>query len=188
MYQVSSEQHRSIISAILRSPVRPPKSMHGVDWRRFLQTYFANVDAKDLADHEPKDLAGAALSHLMFAKQRGRAALVRVFNPTLREDGFVSPHTIIDVVNDDMPFLVDSVSLALTERAVTLHFLAHPIFSVTRDRSGKLTGAGPRSTAQIAGQRLESFQHVEVDRIVDPAALKALAAQIERSMHDVRLA
>jgi glutamate dehydrogenase len=188
MYQVSTEQHRAVISAILRSPVRPPKSMRGLDWRRFLQTYFANVDAKDLAERDPKDLAGAALSHLMFAMQRRRTALVRVFNPTLREDGFVSPHTLIDVVNDDMPFLVDSVSLALTERAVTLHFLAHPVFSVTRDRSGKLAGAGPRSTAQNAGQRLESFQHVEVDRIVDPAALKALAAQIERSMRDVRVA
>jgi glutamate dehydrogenase len=188
MYQVSTEQHRDIISAILRSPVRPPKSMRGLDWRRFLQTYFANVEAKDLAERDPKDLAGAALSHLMFAMQRRRTALVRVFNPTLREHGFVSPHTIIDVVNDDMPFLVDSVNLALTERSVTLHFLAHPIFSVARDRSGTLIAAGPRSTAQNAAQRLESFQHVEVDRIVDPAALKALAAQIERSMHDVRMA
>src|ERR1700678_1923192 len=189
MYQVSSEQHRSIISAILRSPVRPPKSMHGVDWRRFLQTYFANVDTKDLGDRDPKDLAGAALSHLLFAKQRGRAALVRVFNPTLREHGFVSPHTIIDVVNDDMPFLVDSISLALTERALTLHFLAHPIFEVTRDRAGNLSALQER-TEPVEGtkQRLESFQHVEVDRIVDPAVLKSLAAQIERSMRDVRVA
>src|ERR1700733_4992831 len=189
MYQVSSEQHRSIISAILRSPVRPPKSMHGVDWRRFLQTYFANVDTKDLGDRDPKDLAGAALSHLLFAKQRGRAALVRVFNPTLREHGFVSPYTIIDVVNDDMPFLVDSISLALTERALTLHFLAHPIFAVTRDRAGNLSTLQKR-TEPFDGtqQRLESFQHVEVDRIVDPAALKSLAAQIERSLRDVRVA
>src|ERR1700735_1523636 len=189
MYQVSSEQHRSIISAILRSPVRPPKSMRGLDWRRFLQTYFAHVDAKDLADRDPRDLAGAALSHLLFAKQRGRAALVRVFNPTFREHGFVSPHTIIDVVNDDMPFLVDSISLALTERALTLHFLAHPIFEVTRDRAGNLS-AVQRRTEPLDGtkQRLESFQHLEVDRIVDPALLKSLAAQIERSMRDVRVA
>src|SRR3984885_9870501 len=189
MYQVSSEQHRSIISAILRSPVRPPKSMHGVDWRRFLQTYFANVDTKDLGDRDPKDLAGAALSHLLFAKRRRRTALVRVFNPTLREHGFVSPHTIIDVVNDDMPFLVDSISLALTERALTLHFLAHPIFAVTRDRAGDLSTLQERTEPlEATKQRLESFQHVEVDRIVDPAALKSLAAQIERSMRDVRVA
>ncbi|HEX3912885.1 MAG TPA: NAD-glutamate dehydrogenase [Steroidobacteraceae bacterium] len=189
MYQVSSEQHRDIVAAIMRSPVRPPKSMRDFDWRRFLQGYFANVDTKDLAEHEPKELAGAALSHLMFAMQRGRTALVRVFNPTLREHGFVSAHTIIDVVNDDMPFLVDSISLALTERALTLHFLAHPVFAATRDRAGMLHGLQRRGGgAKQPKQRLESFQHVEVDRIVDPAALKSLAAQIERSMRDVRVA
>ncbi len=188
MYQVLSEQHRSIVSAILRSPVRPPKFMRGPAWRRFLQTYIANVDSRDLAERDPKDLAGAALSHLMFAMRRRRTALVRVFNPTLREHGFVSPHTIIDVVNDDMPFLVDSVSLALTERSLTLHFLAHPIFSATRDVSGTLTGLQARAEAKTGKQRLESFQHVEVDRIVDPKALSALAAQIERSMRDVRVA
>jgi glutamate dehydrogenase len=188
MYQVSSEQHRSIVAAILRSPARPPKSMRALDWRHYLQAYFANVETKDLADHEPKDLAGAALSHLMFAVQRGRTALVRVFNPTLKEHGYVSPHTIIEVVNDDMPFLVDSVSLALSERSLTLHFLAHPIFAVTRDSSGTLLDLQRRDAAKPAKQRLESFQHVEVDRIVDPDILKSLAAQIERSMRDVRLA
>ncbi len=188
MYQVLSEQHRDIVSAILPSPVRPPKFMRALDWRRFLEAYFANVDSNDLAERDPKELAGAALSHLTFAMRRRRTALVRVFNPTLREHGFVSPHTIIDVVNDDMPFLVDSVGLALTERSLTLHFLAHPIFAATRDRSGTLGALQKRGESQTAKQRLESFQHVEVDRIVDPAALKALAAQIERSMRDVRVA
>jgi glutamate dehydrogenase len=188
MYQVSTEQHRAIVSAILRSPIRPPKSMRGLDWRRYLQTYFANVDSKDLADRDPKDLARAALSHLMLATQRRRTALVRVFNPTLREHGFVSPHTIIDVVNDDMPFLVDSISLTLSERSLTLHFLAHPIFAVTRDRAGALRALDKRDETKNAKQHLESFQHVEIDRIVDPKALKALAEQIERSMRDVRVA
>src|SRR5450755_3985121 len=188
MYQVASEQHRKTIAAVMRARVRPPKSMRGLDWRRFLQIYFANVDGEDLQHRDAEELAHAALSHLLFAKQRRRTALVRVFNPTLREHGFVSPHTIIDVVNDDMPFLVDSISLALTERALTLHFLAHPIFAVTRDRAGKLSALERRGATKNTKQRLESFQHVEVDRIVDPAALKALAAQIERSMRDVRVA
>jgi glutamate dehydrogenase len=187
MYQVTSEQHRSIVSAIMRSPIRPPKFMR--EWKRFLQWYFANVDAKDLADRDPQEFAGAALSHLQFAMRRRRTALVRVFNPTLREHGFVSPHTIIDVVNDDMPFLVDSVSLALTEQGLTMHFLAHPIFAVTRDAGGTLLTIEKRGAqTQATKQRLESFQHVEVDRIVDPAALKSLAAKIERSLRDVRVA
>src|ERR1700733_13126599 len=162
MYQVSGDRHRDIVTSILRSPVRPPKSMRGLDWRRFLKAYFANVETKDLADHDPKDLANAALSHLVFAARRGRSALVRVYNPTLREHGFVSPHTIIDVVNDDMPFLVDFISLALTERSLTLHFLTHPIFAVERDRAGNLKDAQKRSDSpKAAKQRLESFQHLE---------------------------
>ncbi len=189
MYQVDSEQHRSLVAAIARCAIRRPGVKRSLDWRRFVRAYFANVEAKDLADRDPQELAGAALSHLEFAMRRRRTALVRVFNPTLREHGFISPHTIIDVVNDDMPFLVDSISLALSERGLTLHFLAHPILAVTRDGTGVLQSVQGRSAAATTGQqRLESFQHVEVDRIVDPAALKSLAAQIERSLRDVRVA
>src|SRR6202158_6267909 len=194
MYQVSSEQHRKIVAAIVRSAIRPPKSMRNLDWPRFLRAYYANVGAEDLAAREPKELDGTALSHLMFARQRRRSALVRVFNANFREHGYTSPHTIIEMVNDDMPFLVDSISLALTQRGLTLHFLTHPIFAVARDRAGTLLSLQERGEASADGQpgarkpRLESFQHGEVDRIVDPDPLHSLAAQIERSMRDVRVA
>jgi glutamate dehydrogenase len=195
MYQASSEQHRRIVAAVVRSAVKPPKSMRNLDWRRFLQAYYAGVDAQDLASREPKELAASALSHLMFASRRRRTARVRVFNPTLREHGYTSPHTVIEMVNDDMPFLVDSINLALTQRALTLHFLTHPIFAVSRDGSGTLLsvrerGEAAEDGAQPSGRkpRLESFQHIEVDRIVDPAALNSLASQIARSMSDVRVA
>jgi glutamate dehydrogenase len=195
MYQATSDQHRKIVAAIVRSAIRPPKALRSVDWPGFLLAYYANVDAEELAGREPAELAATALSHLSFARQRGRSALVRVFNPSMREHGFSSPHTVIEMVNDDMPFLVDSINLALTQRALTLHFLTHPIFVVTRDGSGNLLALRERSEAsRKRGQpvdkrlRLESFQHIEVDRIVDPASLHSLAAQIERSMRDVRVA
>jgi glutamate dehydrogenase len=195
MYQASSEQHRKIVSAVVQSAIRPPKSLRNLDWPRFLKAYYANVDAEDLAAREPAELAGTALSHLMFARRRRRSALVRVFNPTLREHGFTSPHTVIEMVNDDMPFLVDSIGLALTQRALTLHLLTHPVFAVARDRSGTLLSLRERGESSkdkrqpaVKKLRLESFQHMEVDRIVDPAALRSLAAQIERSMRDVRVA
>jgi glutamate dehydrogenase len=188
MYQVSSIQHRKLVAAVARTAARPPKSMRDFDWRLFLQTYYAHVEDTDLAERDPAELAAVALSHLLFGLRRRRTALVRVFNPTLREHGYVSPHTVIEVVNDDMPFLVDSVSLALTERSLTLHFITHPVLAVARDAAGLLRTIAKRSDDPQHKQRLESFQHLEVDRIVDPAALKSLAAQIERSMRDVRIA
>jgi glutamate dehydrogenase len=189
MYQVSSNQHRKLVSTVARSAVRPPKSMRNFDWRLYLQGYYAHVDDMDLVERDPAELAAIALSQLMFGLRRRRTALVRVFNPTVREHGYVSPHTVIEVVNDDMPFLVDSVSLALTERSLTLHFIAHPILAVQRDAAGLLRQIVKSSGApREKGLRRESFQHLEIDRIVDPAALQSLAAQIERSLRDVRVA
>jgi glutamate dehydrogenase len=193
MRQVSPEKHRRAVAGILTAASRLPKSLRGPlrggYARPFLRAYFAKVDAEDLAGRPPSELAVMAFSQLNLARRRRGRALVRVFNPSLREDGYTSPHTVIEMVNDDMPFLVDSIGLALTQRSLTLHFLAHPIFAVTRDAAGDLQSIEERSHGDGgAKQRLESFQHIEVDRIVDPATLHSLQAEIENSMQDVRVA
>jgi glutamate dehydrogenase len=188
MHQASTEQYRRIVAAVVAAAGRLPKSRRGPDYKRFLEAYYGNVDAEDMAARDPADLAGAALSHLQFAHTRRGRALVRVFNPSLREHGYTSPHTVIELVNDDMPFLVDSIGLALTRRSVTMHFLVHPIFAVSRDTTGSLRSIGERTAAAEAHRRLESFQHAEVDRIVDPVLLESLREDIERSMRDVRVA
>jgi glutamate dehydrogenase len=187
MYQASTEQYRKTVAAVV-SAARHRKSGPGWDTKRFLEAYYANVDANDMATRAPAMLAGAALSHLKFAQRRRGRALVRVFNPTLKEHGYTSPHTVVEMVNDDMPFLVDSIGLAVSQRALTIHFLAHPIFSVARDAAGVLRSIEERSPESGRQRRLESFQHVEIDRIVDPALLGSLCADIERGMRDVRVA
>ncbi|MEA3150203.1 MAG: glutamate dehydrogenase, partial [Gammaproteobacteria bacterium] len=197
MQQAFPEQHRKIVAAVTAAArrllkirrVAKRKVLHGAGLQSYLRAYYANVEALDLTGREPDELASIALSHLEFARQRRGRALVRVFNPTLEEHGYRSAHTVVEMVNDDMPFLVDSIGLALTQRALTLHFLAHPIFAVTRDAAGILQVLQERSQgSDDRQQRLESFQHIEVDRIVDPAILRSLQLQIERSMRDVRVA
>ncbi len=189
MHQASTEQYRRMAAAVVAAAARLPKSRRSGDHEHFLAAYYRNVDVEDMAARDPAALAGAALSHLAFAHRRRGRALVRVFNPTEREHGYTSPHTVIDLVNDDMPFLVDSIGLALTRRSLTLHFLAHPIFAVSRDAHGTLRSAEDRGTAAAdRHRRLESFQHAEIDRIVDPALLESLKEDVERSMRDVRVA
>jgi NAD-specific glutamate dehydrogenase len=188
MNQTGTEQYRKIVAAVVAAAARLPKSQRGADHKRFLEAYYSNVDVEDIAARDPAALAGAALSHLKFAHRRRGRALVRVFNPTLRECGYSSPHTVIEMVNDDMPFLVDSIGLALAHRSLTMHFLAHPIFAVARDGAGVLRSIEQRAASAERRQRLESFQHVEIDRVVDPTVLLSLCADIERSMRDVRVA
>ena len=187
MYQASTEQYRKAVAAVVAA-ARQRKSGRGMDTKRFLEAYYANVDANDMAARAPAMLAGTALSHLQFAQRRRGRALVRVFNPTLKEHGYTSPHTVIEMVNDDMPFLVDSIGLAVSQRSLTIHFLAHPVFSVARDAAGVLRSIEERSPETGRHRRLESFQHVEIDRVVDPALLASLCADIERGMRDVRVA
>ncbi len=178
--------HRSLMSA-LTAAARKLKSQRGVDPAVLMRAYYANV-GQDLAERSAADLAAAALGHVRFARRRRGRALVRVFNPTLQEDGYTCAHTVVEVIDDDMPFLVDSIGMVLSRRGLTLHFLAHPVLAVARAADGTLKGIGPRDeTGRSGRQGLESFQHVEVDRIIDPGEMRSLGAEIERSLRDVRV-
>ena len=152
---------------------------------RFIERYFSQVDPEDLDERSPADLYGAALSHWNFARKREPGeARVRVFNPTIG-DGWQSTHTIVEIVNDDMPFLVDSVTMEVNRHGLTLHLLIHPILSIERTADGTLTGVGADGTQEA---RRESFIHVEVDHIVEAERREALTASIARVLTDVRLA
>src|SRR5262249_42889035 len=152
----------------------------------FTERYFRDVEPEDLAEREPADLYGAAVSHWNFARKRDAGqAKVRVFNPTLEEHGWQSTHTIIEIVNDDMPFLVDSVTMEVNRHGLTLHLIIHPILSVERTTDGTLIGV---ATEEAPEARRESFIHVEVDHIVEAERREELAGSIARVLTDVRLA
>src|SRR5262245_41390719 len=144
----------------------------------FVAVYYGQVDPEDLLERQPADLYGAALSHWNFARKREPGhARVRVFNPSIEEHGWQSTHTIVEIVNDDMPFLVDSVAMEVNRHGLTLHLVIHPIVAVERTADGTLKGL---ASDDAKTRRLESFIHVEVDRLTDPTALDALAADITR--------
>ncbi len=153
----------------------------------FVRAYYRQVDPEDLAERTPADLYGAALSHWNFARRRAPGqARVRVFNPSVPEHGWESTHTIIEIVNDDMPFLVSSVSMEVNRRGLTLHLIVHPTMRVNRQAAEHaLMGVLPDDSP--SGSR-ESFMHIEVDRITEPALMEVLAADLERVLADVRTA
>jgi len=187
MDQSFSVSHRGLLSSAA-ALARKGRPMRGADPAQFLRAYYANVDDQDLVERTPADLAALAGSHLRFAQRRRGRALVRVFNPSVEQDGYVSPHTVVELVNDDMPFLVDSIGMVLSKRGLTMHFLAHPVLAVTRARNGLIKSLEPRDeNAQAGAQKLESFQHFEIDRIVDPADMRSLCQEIESSMRDARI-
>ncbi|WP_417473752.1 NAD-glutamate dehydrogenase [Luteimonas mephitis] len=123
----------------------------------FADAFYHRLTADELPLHSPDGWAALATDFLDFARSRKRGtANVRLFNPNMKQHGWESPHTVLQIVNDDMPFLVDSVTMALAEKGIGVHVLGHPVVLVTRDKAGKLVEVGSGTP--------ESLMHMEIDR------------------------
>src|SRR5262245_30638597 len=144
----------------------------------FIEAFYADVAGDELGDRAVEDLYGAAYALWQLGLQRNPGeAIWRAFNPGAAEHGWESPHSVVQVVNDDMPFLVDSVTAELNRRDLTVHAVLHPIVRVKR-----APGAAPDLTAD--GAR-ESFMHLEIDQ--QPAtALAEVEAALRKGLADVR--
>ena len=154
----------------------------------FVREYYRGVSQEDLAGHSVLDLYGAAVALWNFAGHRAKGeTLVRVVSPRLDDDGWRSPHTVVEIVAEDMPFLVDSVAMELNRQGLTIHLIVHPVLNVRRDDEGRLLGVVPPDAAQGDGH-FESFIHVEIDRQGDSAVLHSLEGDLRRVLGDVRTA
>ncbi|MFG3103014.1 NAD-glutamate dehydrogenase [Streptomyces sp. NPDC048182] len=155
----------------------------------FLQRYYRHTAPEDLADRDPVDVFGAAVSHYRLAENRPQGtANVRVHTPTVEENGWTCSHSVVEVVTDDMPFLVDSVTNELTRQGRGIHVVVHPQFVVRRDVAGRLIEMLPKSAAGELPHdaHVESWIHVEIDRETDRGDLKQITADLLRVLNDVR--
>jgi glutamate dehydrogenase len=153
---------------------------------RFVRSFFANVSPQDCAETPEDTLRGAAMSLWGFAETRkpGRSS-IRVFNPDKAKDGWQPGHTVVEIVNDDMPFLVDSVTAEINRRNLTVHLLIHPMIAVTRDKVGKVVDVCAPDAPDADALR-ESIMHVQITEQTDPATLRDLASGLARVLDDVR--
>ncbi|MGW3864854.1 NAD-glutamate dehydrogenase domain-containing protein, partial [Streptomyces sp. NPDC005047] len=155
----------------------------------FLRRYYRHTAPEDLADRDPVDVFGGAVSHYRLAENRPQGtANVRVHTPTVEENGWTCSHSVVEVVTDDMPFLVDSVTNELTRQGRGIHVVVHPQIVVRRDVAGKLVEVlDGRPTADLPHDaHVESWIHVEFDRETDRGDLKQITADLLRVLNDVR--
>src|SRR4051794_2013640 len=95
----------------------PPSAPDGLSVSTLLQAYYQHAAYEDLSERSEIDLYGGAAHHLRTGTERPQGtATVRILTPTVSDDGWSADgHTVVEVVTDDMPFLVDSVTMALDE-------------------------------------------------------------------------
>ena len=82
-------------------------------------------------------------------------------------------------INEDMPFLVDSVAGAIAARDLPVHRLLHPIVDITRDKRGRMEKVGEGDP--------ESIIYMELDR-ADARGRNEIVRQLKRVLADVRAA
>ena len=146
--------------------------------RDFARAYLARLPEEELSLRPAAYWAGIALGALELARQRPSGqALIRVFNASAG-DAIDSAHTVVQIDNDDMPFLVDSVSMLMAQHGIAMHGIVHPVFPLRRDASGQLLAIGDGAA--------ESFMHLEIDRQADEQAMRQLRDEIARALDDVR--
>ncbi|WP_119718122.1 NAD-glutamate dehydrogenase [Cognatilysobacter tabacisoli] len=163
------------ILAAIRS--RLPKARHA-EGEAFVRAFYKRMSGDELPQHSAEGWAALAADFLDFARQRKPGApLVRLFNPALKGHGWESAHTVLQIANDDMPFLVDSVTMALAEMGIGVHVLGHPVVRVQRDKAGKLAAVGEGEA--------ESLMHLEIDRQA-PESMPAVKQAVEAVLADVR--
>ena len=153
---------------------------------RLLLDYYAHTSVDDLADHEPAELLAAVASHLRSGeRRRAGTTLVRVVDGA--ESGAGSGRSTVEVVTDDMPFLVDSLTAALTRLGRGIHLMVHPRLAAKRADDGTLLDLHDLDTAPPS-EPAESWIRIEVDGHGGHEADAELLAELTHVLDDVRAA
>ncbi|WP_106478609.1 NAD-glutamate dehydrogenase [Phytohalomonas tamaricis] len=153
----------------------------------FAHHYYAGASFEDLAERRFDDVFGATLTTWAFLQEREpNAAKVRVFNPDFEEHGWQSTHTIIEVLNDNMAFLVDSVRIELNRRGITVHAIHNAVLAVEREQQRMTRVSGVKDSDAPSDQ--ESIIFIEIDRHTDRAMLDDLATSLTEILEEVRVA
>ncbi len=150
----------------------------------FAAQLYERAVADDVLAYAPADLAVLAEHAFDFLRERPPgASKIRCESVALKESSGRKSVTVIEIVNDDMPFLVDSVMGEIAERRLNVLLVVHPVFGVQRE-GGKLKALSAPSTE---GTR-ESFIHIHLEPIAEEAARADLVRALTAVLGEVRLA
>lgn len=141
----------------------------------------------DLDGRSDSDLYGAILSlwKLLQSKKNGEPS-IKVFNPEIAKHGWQSSHTVIQIIVDDTPFLVDSIRMAINRLNITSHLILHSPMHFTRDENGNLAEFVEKSD-RAEKHCSETVFLIEIDRQSRPEFVKDLTEELRSVVSEVSL-
>ncbi|GAA1632081.1 NAD-glutamate dehydrogenase [Actinoplanes couchii] len=139
---------------------------------------------EELVGYTPDEMFAAAVEHRELARDRLPGELkLAITEPTGPQS-----HSVLRIVTDDMPFLVDSVIALLTAHNLQAHLMVHPLIVVRREPLGALAQLEPEVEPDdaIDGDLVESWIRIEIDPVRRPEAREQLLNEVRRVLTDVR--
>ncbi|MBT5939490.1 MAG: hypothetical protein HOG95_06135, partial [Rhodospirillaceae bacterium] len=188
MGSTSSRKKTDLIKKIIAATKAVSKRKPSARQEKFIRQFFANSPLHDLDERKLDTLAGVASSAWNLAQKRKPGETkIRVSNPTKSTDGWDSDRTLIEVVMEDMPFLVDSVTANLAQSGITVLQVTHPILRSERGKDGSLKEILSKETSDVPIS-VEAVMSFEVTQLTPAARLKDLLSQMKSVLNDVRAA
>lgn len=154
----------------------------------FIKQFFSNVPLEDLLKRSTEELYGMVYTHWKTIYQRKPdECKIKVFNPDLKKDGWHSKQTIVEILQIDMPFLVDSMTMELNRLGYSTQLVIHlGGLRAKRNSQGQITELLPFGTKDV-DVVAEAPIYLEIDKETDPEKLENITLNLQRILHDVQV-
>lgn len=154
----------------------------------FSDLFFEHYPIEELANQDINDVIGLLKDSYQFISlYKQKRAKVRAFNPVIDDHGWGCKNTVITVHYNNVPFMIDSVRMALTNRGLLVKKINPLILSTHRDNEGELLSCDSVDSEQTSDTQPELFIYIEIDRHSKTQDLQAIAASIRKIINDVNV-
>ena len=180
----------TIIAAVIDKIKRSMVGDQATFCAEFAEQLYGTVALDDLRNWNIDDLYGAAINFWsLIAERKPHETKIHIYNPDFERNGWQTTHTVVEVICDDMPFIVDSMRMVINRMGLSAHLIIHMGgIKVKRDEHHRVCEVYPRnSQATGAGITNEAPIFMQIDRQTDPALLDELYQNFQRALEDNRV-
>ena len=155
---------------------------------QFATLLYNNISSFDLSERNESDMYGATLSLWSSLNEHtDKAPVIHVFNPSVSKNGWKSSHTIIEVIVKDMPFLVDSIRIALNRLGLSAHLMLNAPLKMVRDKHKNITKIAASIDTKIKATSQETIFFIEIDRQSGKVELDNIKNELLSVVEDITL-
>jgi glutamate dehydrogenase len=189
MTSVIPSDKEKLLNAVCEHILNRLPKEEGALCAEFARAFFSNIPSDDLHAWTEEDLYGAALNFWsLMQKNVNDETKIKIYNPDFEKHGWQSTHTVVEVLTKDMPFLVESVRMAINRMGMGLHLVVHMGgVRVVRNAHGDISEIVCKNNPKNSNYVIEAPMFFLVTRQTDHVIIENLHDEIRRVLHDCQL-